>query len=86
MNSVLSKLEKKPTQNASVINMIKSAQQTNRPVFQVTTDTKNPKGDYNTLIQAQLSSQTLSKAVAAVQANGNAYKGQSKYASCRRWG
>ena len=79
VNSALSKLQKKPTQNASVINMIKNAQQTSRPIFQVTTDTKNSKGDYDTLIQAQLSSQTLSKAVAAIQANGNAYKGQSKY-------
>ena len=73
VSTALKKLQKEPTKNAALINMIESAQSAGRPVFQVTTYGKK------TLLQAQLSQENLAKAIAAVKANPNVYKGQSQY-------
>ena len=73
VSSALKKLQKEPTKNTALINMIESAQSAGRPIFKVTTDGKK------TLLQAQLSQENLAKAIAAVQANPNVYKGQSQY-------
>ena len=73
VSSALKKLQKEPTKNAALIDMIESAQSASRPIFKVTTDSKK------TLLQAQLSQENLAKAIAAVQANPNVYKGQSQY-------
>ena len=65
VSTALKKLQKEPTKNAALINMIESAQSTGRPIFKVTTDGKK------TLLQAQLCPENLAKAIAAVQANPN---------------